>query len=143
MELLGGNTPHGRSEGRTVPDGAAGGEGRSTGPSGAAGGEDGSSRAAGAPALCIELAHAVDALFGRLHRETEVLVEARMQRAQWEPSGAREQAARDAAELTRRARALGHAVHIVIDDLGRLYHVALRATGTMSLLDGRETGGRP
>jgi hypothetical protein len=97
----------------------------------------------GAPARCLELAQVVDVLFARLRQETELLVDARMQRAQWEPSGDRERAVEDAAELTRRARALGQSVQVVIDDLKRLYQVAVRAAGTISLLEGYERRARP
>ncbi len=89
--------------------------------------------ALGAPALCVELAHLIDTFCARMRTETEGLVEVRLQGARHAAPEARAQAAREVAELTRRARALGHAVDVVLNDLGRLYEAALRATDTVEV----------
>ena len=91
-------------------------------------------RAEGAPALCAELAYAVDGFFAQLCAETDRLVEDRLKAAEQQAAGIREQAAHEAAELMGQARVVGDAVKAVVDNLAHLSDVVLRATSTVGLL---------
>jgi hypothetical protein len=91
-----------------------------------------------APALCIDVAHVIDVFGARLQAEADHLVAQRLRQGLHQDEAGR--AAREAAELTRRAAALGHAVDVVVDDLGRLYEVALRAAETVKLLSAAHPG---